>query len=103
VDHDQRLREEVQGVIAIATNLPEVRGDQVFSLDQAKEIALFIEKRFLRQSSKREIATLLVNGERVPINSFIQEALAGTVAGFIRTLKLNHEVKEIDLRLKIDS
>lgn len=100
-DLDQRLRDEVSGVIAVATDLPGVVADYVFRLDEAKEIALFIEKRFLRQNEP-EVAALLVNGNRVPLKHFVQEALAGTVYGFIKTLKLGTEIKEIELRIKID-
>lgn len=101
-DLDQRLRDEVSGVIAVATDLPGVVADYVFRLDEAHEIAAFIEKRFLRQQ-EAEVAALLVNGNRVPLKNFVQEALAGTVYGFINTLKLGAEIKEIELRIRIDS
>ena len=101
-NHDQKLRNEVHGVIAVATDIEGVAGDYVFRLDEAREIALFIEKRFLTQKGSREVTTLLVNGNRVPIKDFIQEALAGTVHGFVKTLKLNKDIKEIELRIKVD-
>jgi molybdopterin-guanine dinucleotide biosynthesis protein B len=44
---------------------------------------------------------LLVNGEKIPLKDFIQEALAGTVQGFVKTLKLNKDIKEIELRIKL--
>lgn len=99
---DQRLRDEVHGVIAVATNLDGVAGDYVFRLDEAKEIALFIEKRYLREKSSEEIVSLLVNGRKVPLKEFIQESLAGTVHGFVKTLKLVKSIDEIELRIKID-
>ncbi|EKD37691.1 MAG: molybdopterin-guanine dinucleotide biosynthesis protein B [uncultured bacterium] len=101
-DLDQRLRDEVSGVIAVATDLPGVVADYVFRLDEAREIALFIEKRFFRQKGEAEVAALLVNGNKVPLKNFVQEALAGTVHGFINTLKLGTEIKEIELRIKIE-
>lgn len=99
---NQRLRDEVHGVIAVATDLEGVAEDYVFRLDEASEIALFIEKRYLRQKGAAEVTALLVNGNKVPIKNFIQESLAGTVHGFIKTLKLNTEIKEIELRIKLD-
>jgi molybdopterin-guanine dinucleotide biosynthesis protein B len=98
---DQSLREEVQGVVAVATDLVGVTGEYVFRLDAARDIALFIEKRYLRSKGRTEITTLLVNGEKIPLKDFIQEALAGTVQGFVKTLKLNKDIKEIELRIKL--
>ncbi len=100
-DLDQRLRDEVSGVIAVATDLPGVVADYVFRLDEAKEIALFLEKRFLTPKGGAEMASLLVNGNKVPLKHFVQEALAGTVDGFVKTLKLVDEIQEIELRIKI--
>lgn len=99
---DQRLRDEVQGVIAVATNLTGVEGNYVFGLDQAAEIARFIEKRFITRKSGKETTVLLVNGNKVPIKDYIQEVLAGTVHGFVKTLKLDKEITAIELRIKID-
>ncbi len=100
-NRDQSLREEVQGVVAVATDLAGVTGEYVFRLDAARDIALFIEKRYLRSKGRTENTTLLVNGEKIPLKDFIQEALAGTVQGFVKTLKLNKDIKEIELRIKL--
>lgn len=101
-NRDQKLRDEVQGVIAVATNLPGVEGNYVFGLDEAEQIALFLEKRFITRKSGKETTVLLVNGNKIPIKDYIQEALAGTVHGFVRTLKLDKDITEIDLRIKFD-
>jgi molybdopterin-guanine dinucleotide biosynthesis adapter protein len=100
-DHDQKLREEVHGVVAVATNLEGVTGEYVFRLDAARELALFIEKRYLRMKGRREIATLLVNGDKIPLKDFVQEALAGSIHGFIKTLKVGKDMREIELRIQI--
>jgi len=101
-NRDQKLRDEVHGVIAVATNIEGIAGNYVFRLDEAAEIALFIEKRFLIKNDGKELTTLLVNGNRIPLKDYIQEALAGTVHGFVKTLKLNKSIKEIELRIQID-
>jgi len=99
--NDQQLRQKVHGVIAVATDLEGVAGDYIFRLDEAREIAAFIEKRFLlREGASPEVTSLLVNGNKIPIKAYIQEALAGTVHGFVKTLKLNEDIKEIELRIK---
>jgi molybdopterin-guanine dinucleotide biosynthesis protein B len=99
---DQKLRDEVHGVIAVATNIEGIAGNYVFRLDEAQEIALFLEKRFLTRKEGREITALLVNGNKIPLKDFIQESLAGTVFGFVNTLKCNTDIKEIELRIRVD-
>ena len=99
---DQKLRDEVHGVIAVATDVEGVAGNYVFRLDEAPEIALFIEKRFLSRKNSREVAALLVNGNKIPLKDFIQESLAGTVHGYVKTLKFDKNIKEIELRIRID-
>lgn len=99
---DQKLRDEVHGVIAVATNIEGVVGNYVFRLDEAKEIASFIVKRYLTRKGSGETTALLVNGIKVPLKDFIQEALAGTVLGFVKTLKFKYDIKEIELRITVD-
>lgn len=101
-NRDQKLRDEVHGVIAVATNIEGVAGDYVFRLDEAKAIALFIEKRFLTKKYGGEKTALLVNGNKVPIKEYIQEALAGTLEGFVKTLKINDDIGEIEVRIRLE-
>jgi len=98
----QMLRNEVHGVIAVASNL-DIEGNYVFRLDQSAEIASFIRKRFLREGEKRaEKVSLLVNGNKIPLKEFVQEALAGTISGFVKSLKFADDASEIELRIKAD-
>lgn len=97
---DQDLRQEVHGVIAVATDL-DIAGDYVFRLNEAKEIALFIEKRFIRGKGKRpEQVSLVVEGRKIPLKEFVQDCLAGTVVGFVDSLKLTDKPREIELRIR---
>ena len=99
---EQQLRKEVHGVIAVATDL-EITADYVFRLDEAQEIALFIEKRFLQKDhQKKEKTTLLVNGRKIVLKSFIQESLGGTVKGYVDSLKISGPVTDIELRIRFD-
>jgi len=45
------LRDSVTGVIAVATD-EQISGDHIFRLNEAAEIASFIEKRFLQDARK---------------------------------------------------
>lgn len=99
---EQMLRNEVHGVIAVATNIEDIVGDYIFRLDESREIAQFIEKRFLVGKSVRfEQTALLINGNKVPIKDFVQEALAGTVHGFVASLKFVDDIEELELRIKL--
>lgn len=98
-DEKKSLKGEVTGVIAVVSDL-DISGDYVFRSNESKEIGMFIEKRFISDKKKgSERAVLLVNGQKIPMNSFIQEALAGSVTGLVSSLKLKQDVEEIELRI----
>ena len=93
------LRDQVSGVIAVITER-RISGENVFRPDQGEEIAQFIIASVLPQD--RETQTVLyVNGRRVPLKGFVQDALAGTVTGFLHTLKQTDAMEEIELRLRL--
>jgi molybdopterin-guanine dinucleotide biosynthesis protein B len=96
------LRDQVTGVIAIATDR-DISGNFIFRLDESSEIADFIEKRFLSKNGrKRNQTVLLVNGKKVVMKDFVQKALAETVKGFVKTLRVNgSDIQEIELRIRI--
>ena len=96
------LRDQVTGVIAIATDR-NISGNFIFGLDESSEIADFIEKRFLNKNGRTKDQTvLLINGKKVVMKDFVQKALAGTVKGFVNTLRINgSDVQEIELRIRI--
>ncbi len=101
-DRERMLRSRVSGVIAVATDLADVSGDNIFSLDDSPRIAQFIEKRFLlQQRNKQDRAVLFVNGQRIPLKNFVQEVLASTVGGFVGSLKCADQIEEIELRIRL--
>ena len=101
-DTKELLRGTVTGVIAVASD-EQISGDHIFRLNEAAEIASFIEKRFLQDAGKgADHTTLLINGNRIPMKAFVQEALAGTVRGFVDSLKLGgNKTKTIDIRITL--
>lgn len=96
------LRDQVTGVIAVASD-EKISGDYIFRLNEAAEIASFIEKRFLQDAAKgADHSTLLIDGNRIPMKGFVQDALAGTVSGFVNSLKIGtKEAKIIEIRITI--
>lgn len=99
-DEDQCIRKDVTGVVAVATNIDNLSYDCVFRLDEAAEIAAFIEKRYI-DKDKEDLISLLVNGSNVPMKKFIQSSLAGTVHGYVNSLKVVDNIEEIELRIKL--
>lgn len=101
-DTDTLLRGKVTGVIAVASD-KSITGDHIFRLNEAAEIASFIEKRFLQNATKgADHTTLLIDGNRIPLKGFVQDALAGTINGFVDSLKLtNKDAKTIDIRITL--
>ena len=96
------LRDQVTGVIAIATDR-NISGNFIFGLDESSKIADFIEKRFLNKNGqKKDQTVLLINGKKVVMKDFVQKALAGTVKGFVNTLRINGgDTRDIELRIRI--
>ena len=95
------LKDQVHGVIALVTDQTR-SGDYVFRPDESREVAEFIIKKFIKnEKRKEEQALLLVNGKKIPLKSFVQDALVGTVYGFVKTLKNTGEIEEIDLKIRI--
>jgi molybdopterin-guanine dinucleotide biosynthesis protein B len=99
-DPQQCLRKSVSGVIAVVTD-HDISSDYVFRMSEAAEIAEFIHKRFIDGDRRRpEKTALLVNGRKIVLKKFIQDSLAGVVAGYVKTLKVNEDIGEIELRIK---
>ena len=93
------LRDQVNGVIGIITDQP-VTGENVFHPDQTDAVAEFIVNRFL--DADRETQTVLyVNNKKVPLKGFVQEALAGTICGFLQSLKQTEAMQDIDLKIRL--
>lgn len=95
------LRDQVTGVIATVTDR-ELTGNHIFRPDESRKIADFIIKRYVEDyRGREEKALLVVNGKKVPMKGFVQDALAGTVHGFVKTLKQTGDIREIDLKIKL--
>ena len=81
---EQQLRRQVSGVIAVATDF-DISADYVIRLNEAAEICEFIQKRFIGGERRRPDKTaLLVNGRQIVLKRFIQDSLAGVMAGMGR-------------------
>ena len=97
-NNSEFLRDQVNGVVALVTD-QHVSGENIFTADQDIELADFIIKTFLHGREQTQ-TVLYVNGKKVPLKGFVQDALAETVGGFVRTLKKTANVSDIDLKIR---
>lgn len=96
------LGENVYRVIATVSD-GQKAGDLVFRPDETRRIAEFIMNKFLVEENKYEETVLLfVNGRKVPMKRFVQDALAGTVYGFVHSLKQTGDIADIELIIQVD-
>jgi molybdopterin-guanine dinucleotide biosynthesis protein B len=95
------LRDQVTGVIATVTDR-KLTVKNIFRPDESREIADFITKKYIEDPrGRKERTRLVVNGKKIPMKGFVQDALAGTVHGFVQTLKQTGDIREIDLKIKL--
>jgi molybdopterin-guanine dinucleotide biosynthesis protein B len=107
------LAHTVDSVVAVVTETGDAGHDVVFRPGQAKEIAGFIEEKFLppgkRQAGNEQVASprvsLSINGHPLPLKAWVQQALAGTVLGFVSALKKSQVASsgegELVLRIRL--
>lgn len=94
------LAAQVHRVIATVTDQA-LAGEFIFKPDESKEIAEFIIKKFLADTDRyAERALLFVNGRKIPMKGFVQDALAGTVHGFVQSLKQTEDIADLELIIK---
>lgn len=93
------LRDQVEGVIAMATDLAPA-GDMVFGLDQSREIADFIETRFLHCPKITAQVVLTVNGKSFALPESIPDQLAAAVQALLAPLQpsLPQGTRELTVR-----
>lgn len=70
-----------------------------FGFEEIDRAAALIEERFL--ASRREHAIqVLLDGKRLPMNSFVQEFMAGAIMGMLGTLRGWKKPQEIRIQLR---
>ena len=53
-------------------------------------------------SQMRESVVLRVNGKKVELKEFPKRALKGTVLGFVKSLNLKEEPREVEIVIRVD-
>lgn len=85
-EHSSELLCDPQELVAVVTdNQFNIRVPH-FGLDDAAGVAELLERKFLLRRSQEQ-ASLLVDGQKVPLKSYVQEVFDRTVRALISTLR----------------
>jgi len=90
----------LEGVVAVVGDAPDGYKGPVFSTDQTSELCDLIEKLAAQPSDQTWATRLLVNGEEVPLNPFVQDVMASALEGMTEVLRDVPEVKTLELRTR---
>jgi molybdopterin-guanine dinucleotide biosynthesis adapter protein len=88
-------------LLAIASNEPFHIGVPCFDLDDARRMVDLIEEKFLRENKSPRVQ-LKVNGKDIPLSSFVQKSMIGTVRGMVSALKGCESPKSVEIRILED-
>lgn len=95
---DELLCDERELLALVTDNSFNVRVPQ-FGLDDTAGVADLLERRFLKRRGQ-EYVTLIVDGKRIPIKSFVQDVFDRVVRGVVSTLHGAEDAQEITLVLR---
>ncbi|MBM4348343.1 MAG: molybdopterin-guanine dinucleotide biosynthesis protein B [Deltaproteobacteria bacterium] len=97
--HKELLCTKEDNLAAIVSDKEFNVGVPCFSLDDAKGVADFIEKKFLK-GKKEEGITLKVDGRSVSLKPFIRDFLSGSIKGMVSSLKGCEKPKKIEIYIE---
>lgn len=92
------LTSKEEGLLAVASDVPLRAEVPLFSLDDPKALADFLEERFLR-NRQREKVQLQVDGHRVPLNPFVHDLFHSLLLAMVAPLKGIGHFRRLTLRL----
>ena len=90
----------LDGVVAVVGELPEGFEGPAFSADQPSEICDLIEKLSAQPDDQTWATRLLINGEEVPLNAFVQDVMASALDGMKGVLRDVDEAETLELRAR---
>ncbi len=96
---DTPLQNRDETWIGIVTDLKQEGEIPHFGPDDINEIVDFLISTFLKPDKEQHIS-LIVNGETIPLNSFVQRFIAKSVTGMLTSLKGCQNPKEISLIIR---
>ena len=90
----------LEGVVAVVGDAPGGYKGSVFSTDQTSELCDLIEKLAALSDDQTWATRLLVNGEEVPLNPFVQDVMASALKGMTEVLRDVPEAETLELRTR---
>ncbi|MDR0478053.1 MAG: molybdopterin-guanine dinucleotide biosynthesis protein B, partial [Desulfobulbaceae bacterium] len=88
--HGEPLAGIVDGVVAVVADMGDAGDGRLFRPDQIAELTDFIEEKIIVSAggrAEKARVSLTIGGQALPLKNWVQEALAGTVLGFVSALK----------------
>jgi molybdopterin-guanine dinucleotide biosynthesis protein B len=90
----------LDGVVGVVGEAPSGYVGPTFSADQTDELCDLIEKLSAQPSDQIWATRLLVNGEEVPLNAFVQNVMASALEGMTEVLSDVPEAETLELRTR---
>lgn len=94
-------RDETWVALISDVDLPQEKNIPMLKLDNIPGIAAFLIEQFIKPAPGQNV-TLLVNGNPIPLNSFVKNVIRHTVTGLTKSLKGCEKPKEITITLRND-
>lgn len=97
---NEGLIKDIENVVGVVCADDPPEGHTSFTFEEIDKLGDFLfEKGILTPSSKG--ASLIVNGESVPMNDFVETSLSGVVQGFLASLRGIDKPSTIQLAIKL--
>jgi molybdopterin-guanine dinucleotide biosynthesis protein MobB len=90
----------LEGVVAVIGASPPGYKGPTFRADQTPELCSLIEKLLKQPDDSQWSTRLMVNGEEIPMNAFVQDVTAATIEGITRVMRDVPEADTIELRAR---
>ena len=90
----------LEGVVGVIGEAPAGYSGRIFSPDQTGELCDLIERLSAQPPDQVWATRLLINGEEVPLNAFVQNVMASALEGMTEVLSDVPEAETLELRTR---
>jgi molybdopterin-guanine dinucleotide biosynthesis protein B len=88
-----------EGLLAVVSDVPLPLEAPLFSWEQPVRVVDFVEERLLKGKRGRERVQLWVDGQRIPLNPFVQDLFHSMLRAMVSPLKGIGTFRRLSLRL----
>jgi len=89
-----------RGLVALVTDRHFDIETPQFAFEDARGIADFIEKNYLKQTGRRDIS-LRINCNDIGLNTFVKDAMIKTITGMISSLHGTEDARDIKIEIRL--